>query len=90
MAIIDNDGGIKIYPQIAFVKGLSNDLSFYPNPVTNGVLNVVASNAKLKSVALFDINGKKVVCVNTPDHLKNITLSTQWLAKGIYLLEVIS
>ena len=90
LSTIDNDGSTKTYPQIAFVKGLTNGVSFYPNPVTNGVLNVVAGDAKLQSVALFDLNGKRVVLINNFNNNKNVAVNTQGLEKGVFLLEISS
>jgi hypothetical protein len=88
LSTTDNDGTITTYPQIAFVKGLANDISFYPNPITNGILNVVAGSSKIETIALFDLNGKKVVFVNTKSNPKNLSLQTQGLAKGMYVLEI--
>ncbi len=88
LSSIDNDGSPKTYTQIAFVKGLSNDVTFYPNPITNGVLNVVAGTAKLQAVTFFDLNGKKVVRVNSPSSSNKVAISTQGLAKGIYVIEI--
>ena len=88
LSTIDNDGDTKIYPQIAFVKGFSNEMSFYPNPVSNGVLNVVSGGNKLQSVAIFDLNGKNVVFVNILNSTKNVLVNTQGLVKGVYILEI--
>ncbi|TAG46778.1 MAG: T9SS C-terminal target domain-containing protein [Cytophagia bacterium] len=43
-------------------------MTFYPNPITNGVLNVVAGATKLQTVALFDLNGKKIISLNVKFH----------------------
>ena len=60
--------------------------SFYPNPVTNGELNVVATKESLKSVSIFDLSGKKVASKSVEG--KSTKINTQGLAKGIYILEV--
>ena len=88
LSTIDNDGATKTYPQISYVKGFSNEMSFYPNPVSNGVLNIVSGGNKLQSVALFDLNGKKVVFVNTLNSTEKVLVNTQGLVKGVYLLEI--
>ncbi len=90
LSTIDNDGSPITYPQIAFVKGLTNNVSFYPNPVTNGLLNVVAGSAKIHTVAMFNLNGKKVVFVNTKNSPDKVAVSTQGLVKGVYVLEISS
>ena len=84
----DNDGNTNTYPQIAFVKGLNNDITFYPNPVTNGVLNVVAEKRKLHTVTLYDLNGKKVILRNILNNPNNVIINTEGLVKGIYILEI--
>ncbi len=88
LSTIDNDGSPITYSQIAFLKGLTIDVSFYPNPVTNGLLNVVTGSAKIYSVAMFNLNGKKVVFVNTKNSHNKIVVSTQGLVKGVYILEI--
>lgn len=88
LSTTDNDGRTKTYTLIAFVKGLNNNITFYPNPITNGVLNVVAGGAKLQSVTFFDLNGKKVVWVNSLSSSNKVAISTQDLAKGVYVIEI--
>ncbi|TAE36764.1 MAG: T9SS C-terminal target domain-containing protein [Sphingobacteriales bacterium] len=65
-------------------------MTFYPNPITNGVLNVVAGATKLQTVALFDLNGKKIISLNTKNSPQNLAIPTQGLAKGVYILELTS
>ena len=63
-----------------------SNASFYPNPVTNGELNVVATKESLKSVSIFDLSGKKVASKSVEG--KSTKINTQGLAKGVYILEV--
>ncbi len=86
----DYNGSTNTYDKIAFVKGLRNEINFYPNPITSGVLNVVAGSAKLQYVAVFNLNGKKVVFVNSINSPNKVALNTHGLAKGVYLLEICS
>lgn len=90
LSTTDNDDSPNTYSQIAFVKGLNSEITFYPNPITNGVLNIVAGSAKLQSVVLFDLNGKKVVLLNSLNSHNKVVVSTQGLSKGVYLLEISS
>ena len=83
---IDIDGKTKTYDLIATDVGFDAEASFYPNPVTNGELNIVAGKESLKSVAIFDLSGKKVAFKTVVG--KSTKISTQDIAKGIYILEV--
>jgi len=71
-------------------KSASNDLfeaasvKVYPNPVTNGVLNLLMENADEVNVELFDITGKKVLSVKTAS--KSINVSN--LKAGVYILKI--
>lgn len=56
----------------------------YPNPVTNGILNIITSSNDTKTVEIFDIAGKQVFNVTTSEESVNInTLKT-----GVYMLKV--
>ena len=82
----DNDGESKTYDLIATAVGFDAQASFYPNPVTNDELNIIAGKESLKSVAIFDLSGKKVAFKTVVG--KSTKISTQGIAKGIYILEV--
>ena len=71
---------------IAKSTAKESNASFYPNPVTNGELNVVAAKESLKSVSIFDLSGKKVASKSVEG--KSTKINTQGLAKGVYILEV--
>ncbi len=83
----DNDGSTKTYEIIAMVKGLVQETSVYPNPVTNGVLNIVAGNDDIQSVNIINLNGIKVASAQAVK-AKNLLINTQSLAKGIYMLQI--
>ena len=82
----DIDGSTETYDLIGTAVGFDAQASFYPNPVINGELNIVAGKEYLKSVAIFDLSGKKVA-FKTVDG-KSAKINTQCIAKGIYILEV--
>lgn len=88
LSSIDNDGSTTTYDNIAFVKGLSQNISFYPNPVTNGVLNIVAGNDDVQSVNIINPNGIKVASAQAKNQSKTLVISTNNLAKGLYLLQI--
>jgi hypothetical protein len=85
---IDNDGTTNTYEKIALVKGLAQEISFYPNPVTNGVLNVVAGADALKSINIINLKGVKVASAQAINNPKNVVISTNGLAKGVYVLQI--
>jgi hypothetical protein len=72
----------------AVSAAVKSNSSFYPNPVTGGEkLNVVADKESLKSVSIIDLSGKKVASQEVNGSKAEI--STQDLAKGVYILEVV-
>ena len=56
----------------------------FPNPVTNGVLNITTSSNDIKTVEIFDIAGKQVFNVTTSEESLNINQ----LKTGVYMLKV--
>ncbi|TAF47197.1 MAG: T9SS C-terminal target domain-containing protein [Sphingobacteriales bacterium] len=84
----DNNGAKNTYNKIAIVKGLSKQISVYPNPVTNGVLNVVAGNNAIKSITVINLNGVKVISLPTVSNPKTVVVNTSSLIRGVYLLEI--
>ena len=58
----------------------------YPNPVLN-TLNI-ASNVKIKVVRIFTLTGSLVQ--NNLDNTDNLSLDLSGLAKGIYIVEVVT
>jgi hypothetical protein len=62
------------------IKGFT----LYPNPVSNGVLNILTKDNLSKSIKIFDVLGKKVLDTNTTK--TNIDVSS--LRRGIYIIKV--
>ena len=73
-----------------FDKQLQNqaDLSFYPNPVTNGVLNVKAQGFNENTIIkLFDMQGKEVF-MNTIQNQSIYSIDVNYLDNGLYILSI--
>jgi hypothetical protein len=88
LSSIDNDGSINTYDKVAFVKGLTKPVSVYPNPVTNGQLNIIAGNQVIKSITLINLSGVKVINLPKVSNPKAVVINTGSLVKGVYVLEI--
>lgn len=84
----DNDGTTHTYNKIAFIKGLTKQINVYPNPITNGVLNVAEGSEAIKSICIINLNGIKVMALPNINKDKTVSINTHNLTKGMYLLEV--
>ena len=62
----------------------ANNFDVYPNPVTNGYVNIVSTNSNNIDVAIYDILGKRVV--NT--EIINNQVDVSALKTGIYMLQM--
>ena len=62
----------------------TENLEFYPNPVTNGYLNLTNSGNSTKSIEIFDVVGKKVLSQQTLLSKVDVTM----LNPGIYVIKV--
>ena len=61
-----------------------SELSVYPNPVNNGLINIKSSLSGVKNVELFDLMGRSVL--NT--QLNSEVLDVRSIGSGVYLLKV--
>ncbi len=59
-------------------------LSFYPNPVTNGYLNLIAPSNAAKQIEVFDVVGKRIFNENSSSNNVNVSQ----LKSGMYILKV--
>jgi Secretion system C-terminal sorting domain len=59
-------------------------LQVYPNPVTNGILNISTDNNDAKTVILFDVLGKQVINTIVTDQPVNVAS----LNRGVYFVKV--
>lgn len=64
-----------------------NQTLLYPNP-TNGNINIINNNEIIKSVQLFDLNGKVLLNINTNHHFIPLDLSP--FSSGLYLVKIIT
>lgn len=62
----------------------NNAITMYPNPVSNGVLNITG-NSRVKLIEVYDITGKKVLQSN---RLENNQLNIESINNGIYLVRL--
>lgn len=62
----------------------NRQIGFYPNPVTDGFLNISTSAKSLKQIEIYDIVGKKVFNETTISDRINVSD----LKAGIYILKV--
>lgn len=59
-------------------------LRVYPNPVTNGTLFIETSANAEKTIAIYDVLGKKVLSTSTSDNAVNVgSLNT-----GVYIVQI--
>ena len=59
-------------------------LEVYPNPVTNGILNITTDNNDAKSVIMFDVLGKQVINTTVTDQPINVAS----LNRGVYFVRI--
>jgi hypothetical protein len=69
---------------------LSSELFIYPNPVAGGDLNIYMADLELDLVelALFSVNGTKVLGKQYKVEDNRVQLNVDGLSKGIYLLNI--
>ncbi|WP_452232334.1 T9SS type A sorting domain-containing protein [Lacinutrix sp. MEBiC02595] len=58
--------------------------SVFPNPVTNGTVNIKINNNEAVNVSVFDVLGKQVLVKN----VTNQTLNVSSLNAGVYILRI--
>jgi hypothetical protein len=59
--------------------------SVYPNPVSEGVLNIVTNNNSPYSVEIYNLFGKRVISL---DNVTNQQLNIEKLQNGVYLVRI--
>ena len=59
-------------------------LKVYPNPVSNGILQIESNANSLKSIALFDVLGKQVFSTSTENSIINVSN----VKSGIYIVKI--
>jgi hypothetical protein len=77
------DGAVTTAPLSTDDFALSQ-ISLYPNPVNNGVLNIISPTKERKEISLFDIRGRMVLKTITEENSINVSQ----LKTGLYLLNI--
>ena len=62
----------------------ANSFKLYPNPTSNGIVNITSSNNDTMNVQVFDILGKQV----KNEVLSNNTLNVSDLNSGVYIVKI--
>ena len=76
-----------VYP---FLESLSADtnylnlIEFFPNPVTNGFVSIKSQVFGVKSITIFDINGRKVLSTQLESNMLDVTS----INSGFYLIMI--
>jgi len=61
-----------------------SQVSVFPNPVNNGVLNIISPTKERKEISLFNIRGRRVLKTITEENSINVSQ----LKTGLYLLNI--
>ena len=64
-----------------------SNFTIYPNPVTNGILNIYTIINESYSVSIFDLSGKLLLKKSNINSTQEINVSS--LSKGIYFIETV-
>lgn len=68
---------------------IADELTVFPNPVTNNQININSGNLNINTVKLFSISGKLVINKTVDNNNSNIQINNlEALARGIYLLKI--
>ena len=62
----------------------ATELSFYPNPVSNGKIYITSKTSLEKEIAIFDVLGKLVF----EDKTANKELNISKLSPGVYIIKI--
>lgn len=63
----------------------TTSFSIYPNPTSNGIVNITSANNDVITVTLFDILGKQVL----NETVSNNTLNVSSLNTGVYIIKLV-
>lgn len=62
------------------------ELSFYPNPVSNGKIYITSKTSQSKDIAIYDVLGKKVLQATLNVNVKELNIAT--LSPGVYIIKI--
>lgn len=65
-------------------SSLIDDLSFYPNPVSNGKIYITSKYSGERDISIFDVLGKKVF--QTTQNMKELNISS--ISSGVYIIKI--
>ena len=63
----------------------ANAFNIFPNPTSNGIVNITTANSDAMSVSVFDILGKQVL----NETVSNNTLNVSTLNSGVYIIKIV-
>jgi len=63
----------------------ANVFNIFPNPTSNGIVNITTANSDAMSVSVFDILGKQVI----NETVSNNTLNVSTLNSGVYIIKIV-
>jgi len=87
LKMIDIDGSSVYSPVVnAILKCDEQNLSVFPNPVTNGILNVSLNSAENVEVNLTSVTGQQLKKITLKNGINNIDVSE--LSNGVYFLSI--
>ena len=61
-----------------------DDLSFYPNPVSNGKIYITSKFSGDREISIFDVLGKKVF--QTTQNMKELNIAS--ISPGVYIIKI--
>lgn len=62
------------------------ELSFYPNPVSNGKIYITSKTSQSKEIAIYDVLGKKVLQASLNVNAKELNVAS--LSPGVYIIKI--
>ena len=65
---------------------LAKGISFYPNPVSQGFLQIKSNHSAIGLVTVFDLTGKQIL--KSKFNTKEAKLNVKAFSKGIYILKI--
>ncbi len=65
-------------------SSIIDDISFYPNPVTNGKIYINSKFSGDREIAIFDVLGKKVF--QTTQNMKELNITN--ISSGVYIIKI--
>ena len=83
----DNNGGAETRSAKAVQQNGETHLNVYPNP-TDDILYVELSGAGIKSVGLYDLQGRVVTGVCDTPQRGNVAINVRSVPAGVYVLRV--